>query len=140
MPPKTISVLMYCAAGRAYTYAKSGKYPWEKYPIVRRLRDASGLYRGEIVPVKWVAVPQEPVSGVLVEWILNGKEIYVSNCGEPQFVLHVAGASTEDTRAIVGEIIGRPDQQARLWYGRWKFLKELPHGEIQRLAALAGKS
>ena len=137
---KPLVKLMYCSAGRAYTFAKSGKYPWNKYPIVSRLRDASGLYRGEIVPVKWVAVPQEPVSGVFVEWILNGKEIYVSHCGEPQFVLHVAGSSTEEERSIVGEIIGRPDQQARLWYGRWKFLKELPPTEIQRLAVLAGKS
>ena len=132
--------LMYCHNGLAYTYARSGKYPWNKYPIVGRLRDASGLYRGEIVPVKWVAVPQERVTGVLAEWILNGKEIYVSHYDEPKFVLHVAGASTEDTRAIVGEILGRPDQQARLWSGRWKFLKELPQAEIERLAALAGKS
>jgi len=137
---KPMVKLMYCDAGRAYTYAKSGKYPWKKYPIVRRWRDASGLYRGEIVPVQWVAVPQERVSGVLAEWILSGKEIYVSHYDEPQFVLHVAGASTEEERAIVGEILGRPDQQARLWSGRWKFLKELSPVEIQKLAALAGKS
>ena len=132
---KPLVKLMYCSAGRAYTFAKSGKYPWKKYPIVRRLRDASGLYWGEIVPVQWVAIPQERVTGVFVEWKFGGDIVRVHHWDEPKFHISLEPGSRED-RAVVRAIIGNPDEQARTWSGWWKFLKELSPVEIQKLAAL----